>query len=76
MQGRIDWPVKRKIESLIVDLLLITLVFAVTDSVMLHVLHSENLWLELGIYIFLYGIVFGTKSGIVYLWKKAKQEKQ
>lgn len=67
---------KRKVGNLIVDLLPITLVFAVTDSVMLYVLHSENLWLELGIYILLYGIVFSTKSGIVYLWKKAKQEKQ
>ena len=67
---------KKKIGNLIVDLLLITLVFAVTDVMMLQVFRSENLWLELGIYILLYGIVFSTKSGIVYLWKKAKQEKQ
>ena len=67
---------KKKIGNLVVDLLLITLVFAVTDVMMLQVFRSENLWLELGIYILLYGIVFSTKSGIVYLWKKAKQEKQ
>ena len=66
---------KRKIYNTIVDILLITVVFAVTDGVMIHMFHSENLWLELGIYIVLYGIVFGTKSGIVYLWKKTKQEK-
>lgn len=67
---------KRKISNIIIDILLITVVFAVTDGVMIHVLHSENLWLELGIYIVLYGIIFGTKSGIVYLWKGRKQEKK
>lgn len=61
---------KRKICNIIVDLLLITMAFSVTDGVMIRLLHSENLWLELGIYIVLYGIVFGAKSGIVYLWKK------
>ena len=66
---------KRKIGNTIVDILLIATVFAVTDDFMLKVFHSENLWLELGTYIVLYGIVFGTKSGIIYLWKKAKQEK-
>lgn len=61
---------KRKICDIIIDILLITAVFAVTDWLMIDVLHSENLWLELGVYIVLYGIVFGAKSGIVYLWKK------
>lgn len=68
--------VKRKIGNFIVDVLLIALVFAFTDAVMLRIFHSENLWLELGIYIVFYGIAFGAKSGIVYLWKKAKQEKE
>lgn len=67
---------KRKISNIIIDILLITVVFAATDGVMLHMLHSENLWLELGIYIVLYGIVFGAKSGIVYLWKCRKQEEK
>lgn len=66
---------KRKICDIIIDILLITVVFAVTDRLMLHVLHIENLWLELGIYIVLYGIVFGAKNAIIYFWKKQKQEK-
>ena len=67
---------KRKIMNTIVDILLIAVVFSVTDYAMIRVLRSENLWLELGIYIVLYGIVFGAKSGIVYLWKKNRQEKE
>lgn len=61
---------KKKIIHIIVDVLLIAVVFAVTDVILLKVFHSENLWLELGIYIVCYGIVFGTKRGILYLWKK------
>lgn len=68
---------KRKIFNIIIDIILFSVAFSVTDYLMINVLHSENLWLELGIYIVLYGIVFGTKSGIVHLWKKRKnQEKQ
>lgn len=66
---------KRKICNIIIDILLFTAVFSVTDILMIRVLHSENLWLELGVYIVLYGIVFGTKNAIVYLWKKRKLEK-
>lgn len=61
---------KRKIIDIIVDILLIGTVFSVTDIVHREVFHSENLWLELGIYIVLYAMVFGTKSGIVLLWKR------
>lgn len=61
---------KRKICNTIADILLIAIVFAATDGVLRYVFRSENLWLELGIYIVLYGIVFGTKNGIVHLWKK------
>ena len=67
---------KRRIGNAIVDIILIALVFAATDGVMFGVFHSENLWLELGIYIVFYAIVFGAKSGIMYLWKKRKQEKR
>ena len=66
---------KRKIGNAVVDIFLITVVFSVTDQVMIHMFHSENLWLELGIYIVLYGIVFGAKRGIAYLWEKTKKEK-
>ena len=66
---------KKKIIDIIIDILLIAVVFAVTDIVLLNVFHSENLWFELGIYIVLYGIVFGTKSGIVYLWKRKRGNK-
>ena len=61
---------KKKIINMAIDIILIAIVFAVTDIMLLKVFHSENLWLELGIYIVMYGIVFGIKNGIKYLWKK------
>lgn len=61
---------KTKIIHIIIDIVLIAVVFAVTDALLIKVFHSENLWLELGIYIVSYGVVFGTKRGIIYLWKK------
>lgn len=61
---------KRKFINTIIDILLIATVFAITDIMMQKVFHSENLWLELGIYIVFYGIVFGGKNGITVLWKK------
>ena len=64
---------KRKVINVLIDISLIAIVFAITDHLMLNVLKSENLWLEIGIYIVFYGIVFGTKSGILYLWKRAKK---
>lgn len=63
---------KKRIINTVIDILLITAVFAVTDVVMRSVFHSENLWLELGVYVVFYGVVFGAKSGIVYLWKKRR----
>ena len=60
----------KKIVNVIVDFILIVVVFSITDHLMLKVLQSENLWLELGIYLVLYGIVFGAKSGIMYLWNR------
>lgn len=67
---------KRKIIDIIVDILLIGTVFSVTDIVLREVFHSENLWLELGIYIVFYAIVFGAKSGIVLLWKRLVSKKK
>ena len=66
----------QKILSIVVDIILIAIVFAITDHLMIKVIQSENLWLELGIYIVLYAIVFGSKSGIMYLWKRHKRSKE
>lgn len=63
---------KKKLLNTTIDILLIAVVFAATDVMMHSVFHSENLWLELGVYVVFYGIVFGAKSGIVYLWKNRK----
>ena len=65
---------KIKIINIIFDILLITLVFAITDYFMLNVFKSENIWLELGIYIVFYGVMFGTKNGVMYLWKRYKNK--
>ena len=67
---------KKKIIDIIVDILLIGTVFSVTDIVLREVFHSENLWLELGIYIVFYAIVFGTKRGIIILWNKFVSKKK
>jgi len=53
------------------DILLITVVFAGTDRLMIYVLYGENLWLELGIYIVLYGIVLGAIE--IADWVKEKK---
>lgn len=63
---------KRRILNTIVDIGLITIIFGLTDAVMLHLFHTENFWLEMGVYVVLYGVFFGAKSGIVYLWKRRK----
>lgn len=63
---------KKKIMDIIVDIALITVIFMATDGVVTHLLHSENIWLELGVYAVFYAIVFGAKAGIAYLWKKRK----
>ena len=64
---------KRKIIGIVVDIILIAVVFAITDHLMLNVIKSESIWIELSIYIVFYGIVFGAKSGIIYLWKRSKK---
>ena len=63
---------KKRIANAVADVLLIAAVFGVTDILMQKVFHSENGWLELGVYLVLYAVVFGAKSGVVYLWKKYK----
>ncbi|MBQ6902562.1 MAG: hypothetical protein IJN71_06100 [Oscillospiraceae bacterium] len=61
---------KKKIIGNLVDIILFGIVFRVTDAVLLKVFHSESFWLELGIFLVLYTIAFGTKRGIIILWNK------
>ena len=67
---------KKKIFNFIVDVLLIGIVFSITDAVSLKVFHPENIWFELGIYLVLYTIAFGTKRGIIILWNKSISKKK
>ena len=60
---------KKKIIGILVDIILFGIVFGVTDTVLLKVFHSESFWLELGIYLVLYTIAFGTKRGIIITMK-------
>lgn len=66
---------KNKIIGIIVDILLVMVVFSVTDYVSLNVFHSDNLWLEAGIYIVFYIILFGSKKGIETLWNRLSSPK-
>ena len=61
---------KKKILNIVIDILLFYIIFGVTDIIMIKVFSSKNFWLELGIYIIFYGIVFGGKSEILYLCKR------
>ncbi len=66
----------KKIINIVIDIILFTVVFCITDYLMMDVIKSDNLWLELGIYILLYGFTFGSKSGIVNLWTQHKKRKE
>ena len=63
----------KKILNLIVDIILFTITISITDQLMLKVIKYESFWLELVIYIVLYCIVFGAKSGIIYLWNRRRK---
>ena len=66
---------KNKILNFIIDIILITIVFGITDVMMIKVFHSEKIWLELCIYIVLYGMFFGSKYMITkYFANKKKGE--
>ena len=67
---------KKKIIGILVDIILFGIVFGVTDTVLLKVFHPESFWLELGIYLVLYTIAFGTKRGIIILWNKFVSKKK
>lgn len=63
---------RRKVINIIIDIVLITGVFALVDLLSLKVFHSESIWLDIGLYIVLYILVLGTKRGIITLWKRKK----
>lgn len=63
---------RRKVINIIIDIVLITGVFALVDVLSLKVFHSESIWLDIGLYIVLYILVFGAKRGIITLWKRKK----
>ena len=67
---------KKKIIGSLVDIILFGIVFRVTDAVLLKVFHSENFWLELGIFLVLYSIALGTKRRIIILWNKFVSKKK
>lgn len=67
---------KRKIIGFIIDVVLFGIIFSVTDLILINVFHSESFWLELGIYLVLYAIIFGTKQGIIILWNKLVSKKK
>ena len=67
---------KKKIIGNLVDIILFGIVFRVTDAVLLKVFHSESFWLELGIFLVLCTIAFGTKRGIIILWNKFVSKKK
>lgn len=66
----------KKIISIAVDIILIGVVFFVTDTVVLRVLETSNVWLELCVYLAIYALVFGAKSGTIALWKRIKGNKK
>ena len=65
---------KKKIIHFVVDILLITVAFAVTDILMQKVFHSEKMWLELICYVVLYGILFGAKWAISKILMKVRKK--
>lgn len=63
---------KRRILNTLVDICLFTVAFSLTDVVTRQLFHSGNFWLEMGVYAVFYIVLFGAKSGVMYLWKKRK----
>lgn len=63
----------KKIINIIIDISLIAVTFAVTDQLSLKVVTAESIWFDVGIYVVLYGIAFGAKSGVIYLLKRSEK---
>lgn len=66
---------KRKVINVIIDLAMLVGVFAIVDILAMKVFHSENVWLDIGLYTAAYIVVFGIKRGIIVLWKRKTQKK-
>lgn len=64
---------KKKILDIVVDLLLITVTFMLTDWAMLHVLHSEKFILEMFVYVVFYALLFGAKHLVLSAWEKHRK---
>lgn len=63
---------RKKIIGIVIDILLLTGIFALVDILSVKVFHSESIWLDVGLYIALYVFVFGIKRGIVFLFNRKK----
>lgn len=63
---------KRKIINIIIDIALITCVFALVDVLAAKVFRIDSIWLDIGLYVALYIVVFGAKRGIVTIFKRKK----
>ena len=57
-----------KLKYVLSNLIPITFVFYITNVITIDILKSENLWLNLGIYVLIYIIVFGIKKGLFIIW--------
>ena len=64
---------KTRITNSIIDIILIAVALIGADYLMTNTIQSENFWLELGIYLVLYAVVFGSKRGIVNLWNRRRK---
>ena len=60
----------KKIITAIVDVVLIVCVFAIVEILSRNVFRIESVWLDVGLYVAAYVVVFGIKRGIVLLWNK------
>ena len=59
---------KMKLINIIIDLILITIIFCLTDIITTHVIHNNSMWIDLGVYVLLYGVFFWLKKVITILW--------
>ena len=46
------------------------------DILLIKLFHSESFWLEFGIYVVFYTIVFGCKKGVMILWERFSSKKK
>ena len=60
----------KKIANFIIDIFLIGVIIAITDTVMLNVFQSKSLLLKIGVYCVFYAVIFGLKQVVMSLWKR------